>query len=65
MSLHIRAVATPTPGRLHQLLLESLPQLLGHEARALPAAGHMPADTLIAQDSYQRLWLVKLNTHRR
>ncbi len=63
MSLHIRAVATPTPGRLRQLLLESLPQLLGREARALPAAGHMPADTLIAQDSYQRLWVLSFTSH--
>ncbi|MBI5460664.1 MAG: hypothetical protein HY941_00575 [Gammaproteobacteria bacterium] len=63
MSLHIRAVAPPTQARLRQLLLESLPQLLGSEARALPSAGHMPVDTLIALDAYQRLWVLSFNSH--
>ena len=39
MSLHIRAVAPPAAGRLRQLLLESLPQILGGAAQALPSAG--------------------------
>ncbi len=63
MSLHIRAVATPTSARLRQLLLESLPQLLGREARALAATGHLPLDTLIALDSYQRLWVLSFTSH--
>lgn len=63
MSLHIRAVAPPTQGRLRQLLLESLPQLLGSEAQALPSTGHLPVDTLVAVDAYQRLWVVSFTTH--
>lgn len=63
MSLHIRAVAPPAPGRLRQLLLESLPQLLGSEAQALPSAGHLPVDTVVAVDAYQRLWVLSFTTH--
>lgn len=63
MSLHIRATAPPTQGRLRQLLLESLPQLLGSEAQALPSTGHLPVDTLVAVDAYQRLWVVSFTTH--
>lgn len=63
MSLHIRAVVPPTQARLRQLLLESLPQLLGSEARALPTTGHLPADTAIALDAYQRLWVLSYNSH--
>lgn len=63
MSLHIRAAAPPTQGRLRQLLLESLPQLLGSEAQALPSTGHLPVDTLVAVDAYQRLWVVSFSTH--
>lgn len=63
MSLHIRAVAPPTQARLRQLLLESLPQLLGSEARALPSTGHLPVDTVVALDAYQRLWVLSFNSH--
>lgn len=63
MSLLIRAVAPPTAGRLRQLLLESLPQLLGSTAQALPSAGHLPVDTLVAVDAYQRLWVLSFTTH--
>lgn len=63
MSLHIRAAAPPTQGRLRQLLLESLPQLLGSEAQALPSTGQLPVDTLIAVDAYARLWVVSFATH--
>ena len=63
MSLHIRAAAPPTQGRLRQLLLESLPQLLGSETQALPSTGHLPVDTLVAVDAYQRLWVVSFTTH--
>lgn len=63
MSLHIRAVAPPTPGRLRQLLLDALPQLLGGETQALPSAGHLPVDTLVAVDAYQRLWILSFTTH--
>lgn len=63
MSLHIRAVAPPAQPRLRQLLLESLPQLLGSEARALPSTGHMPVDTLVAIDAYDRLWVLSFTSH--
>lgn len=63
MSLHIRAVAPPAAGRLRQLLLEALPQLLGTQAQALPSAGHMPIDSLVAVDAYQRLWVLSFTTH--
>lgn len=63
MSLHIRAVAPPAQGRLRQLLLESLPQLLGSEAQALPSTGHLPVDTLVAVDTYQRLWVLSFTSH--
>lgn len=63
MSLHIRAVAPPTAGRLRQLLLESLPQLLGNAAHALPSAGLLPVDTLVAVDAYQRLWVLSFTSH--
>lgn len=63
MSLHIRAVAPPPLERLRQLLVEALPQLLGAEARALPAAGHMSTETLVALDSYQRLWVLSFTSH--
>jgi hypothetical protein len=63
MSLHIRAIAPPTQARLRQLLLESLPQLLGSEARALPSTGHLPVDTVIALDAYQRLWVLSFNSY--
>lgn len=63
MSLHIRVVAPPAAGRLRQLLLDTLPQLLGSHAQALPSAGHMPADTLVAVDGYQRLWVLSFTTH--
>ena len=63
MSLHIRAVAPPAAGRLRQLLLDALPQLLGSNVQALPSAGHMPVDTLIAVDAYQRLWVLSFTTH--
>lgn len=63
MSLHIRAAAPPTQGRLRQLLLESLPQLLGSEAQALPSTGQLPVDTLVAVDAYHRLWVVSFTTH--
>jgi len=63
MSLHIRAAAPPTQGRLRQLILESLPQLLGNAAQALPSTGHLPVDTLVAVDAYQRLWVVSFTTH--
>lgn len=62
MSLHIRAVPPPAPGRLRQLLLESLPQLLGHEAQALPSTGQLPLDTLVAIDAYQRLWVISFSS---
>ena len=62
MSLHIRAVPPPASGRLRQLLLESLPQLLGHEAQALPSTGQLPVDTLVAIDAYQRLWVVSFTS---
>lgn len=63
MSLHIRAATPPTQGRLRQLLLESLQQLLGNDAKALPSTGHLPVDTLVAVDAYQRLWVVSFTTH--
>ena len=63
MSLHIRAVAPPAQGRLRQLLLESLAQLLGSEAHALPSTGHLPVDTLVAVDAYQRLWVLSFTSH--
>ena len=63
MSLHIRAVAPPTQARLRQLLLESLPQLLGSDARALPSTGHLPVDTVVAIDAYQRLWVMSFSSH--
>lgn len=63
MSLHIRTVAPPPAARLRQLLLESLPQLLGNETHALPAAGPLPVDTLVAVDAYQRLWVVSFTCH--
>lgn len=63
MSLYIRAVAPPSPGRLRQLLVESLPQLLGSDAHALPSTGHLPVDTLVAVDAYQRLWVVSFTSH--
>jgi hypothetical protein len=63
MSLHIRAVVPPTQGALRQLLLESLPQLLGSEARALPSTGQLPVDTVVALDAYQRLWVLSFNSH--
>ena len=62
MSLHVRAAAPPAPARLRQLVLESLPQLLGHEAQALPSAGQMPIDTLAAIDAYQRLWVLSFSS---
>jgi hypothetical protein len=62
MSLHIRAVPPPASGRLRQLLLESLPQLLGHDAQALPSTGQLPVDTLVAMDAYQRLWVVSFTS---
>ncbi len=63
MTLHIRAVAPPPAAKLRQLLIDTLPQLLGREARALPATGHLPGDTLIAQDAYQRLWVLSYTSH--
>ncbi|MFA7388183.1 MAG: hypothetical protein WCZ87_11055 [Thiohalobacteraceae bacterium] len=62
MSLHIRAAASPAPARLRQLVLESLPQLLGHDAQALPSAGQMPIDTLVAIDAQQRLWVLSFSS---
>ena len=63
MSLHIRAVAPPAAGRLRQLLLDALPHLLGANTQALPSAGHLPVDTLVAVDAYQRLWVLSFTTH--
>lgn len=61
MSLRIRTVAPPGTARLRQLILESLPNLIGNEAQALPSAGSLPADTLVAIDSAQRLWVVSFS----
>ena len=62
MSLHIRAAAPPAPARLRQLVSESLPQLLGQDAQALPSAGQMPIDTLVAIDAQQRLWVLSFSS---
>lgn len=61
MSLRIRTVAPPGTGRLRQLILESLPNLIGNEAQALPSAGSLPADTLVAIDAAQHLWVVSFS----
>lgn len=61
MSLRIRTVAPPGTPRLQQLILESLPSLIGSEAQALPSAGNLPANTLVAIDAGQRVWVVSFS----
>lgn len=61
MTLHIRAVPPPAQTRVRQLLLESLPQLLGDGIHALPSTGTLPADTLTVLDGRQQLWLISFS----
>ncbi len=56
MSLRIRTVAPPGTARLRQLILESLPNLIGNEAQALPSAGSLPAGTRVAIQSPHSHW---------
>ncbi len=64
MTLHIRAVPPPAQGRVRQLLLESLPQLLGEGVHALPSTGILPADTLAVLDAGQQLWVISFNVDK-
>ncbi|MBZ0072919.1 MAG: hypothetical protein WCY26_11405 [Thiohalobacteraceae bacterium] len=61
MSLRIRTAAPPDATRLRQLILDSLPHLIGAEAQALPSAGGLPDDTLMAVGADHRLWVVSFS----